>query len=321
MLTRRELLLASAFGLHACTRRDPPAPSAPPATSPPRAPSASAALAPTEAPDAEPSRVVVALEEWRLPAPIERAVLVVPTLPQGHAPLPVVVALHGRGEAMKGPEEGSRGWARDYALVRAYERISSPPLFAPDFEGLVEPGELAKMNAALAARPFRGLAVLCPYVPDIDLDSPKDQEAYGLALVRTLLPRARADARLHVAPETTGIDGVSLGGAIALRAGLGHPEAFGAVAALQPAIRESQTPSWVALAKSARAARPGVKLRLTTSHEDYFLAPTRRVSEAWRAAGIEHDFAELPGPHDYIFNRGPGAMTLLFWQDRALSGA
>jgi hypothetical protein len=36
-------------------------------------------------------------------------------------------------------------------------------------------------------------------------------------------------------------------------------------------------------------------------------------------AGIAHDFAEVVGPHDYSFNRGPGSIELLLWHDRALS--
>ena len=43
------------------------------------------------------------------------------------------------------------------------------------------------------------------------------------------------------------------------------------------------------------------------------------LSAAWRAAGIAHDFADVPGPHDYVFNRGPGSIELLLWHESALA--
>jgi hypothetical protein len=61
-----------------------------------------------------------------------------------------------------------------------------------------------------------------------------------------------------------------------------------------------------------------MKLRLLTSREDYFHNAITSLSAAWRFAGVAHDFADLPGPHDYVFNRGPGSIELLLWHDRAL---
>ena len=71
--------------------------------------------------------------------------------------------------------------------------------------------------------------------------------------------------------------------------------------------------------EAARERRPALKLRLLTSHDDYFRGPILAISQAWRAAGVAHDFADLPGPHDYVFNRGPGSIELLLWHDRALA--
>ena len=248
----------------------------------------------------------------------QRAAVLVPSW-RAEKKFPVVVALHGRGEALKGPVLGAMGWPRDYALMRAYERICAPPLRDADFEGLSDPPHLAEMNRALAERPFGGLVIVCPYVPDVNLASETDQKAYGRFVIETLLPRVRMETPALAAAESTGIDGVSLGGAVALRLGLASPEIFGAVGALQPATFEGQAFEWTELAKAALAKRPGMKLRLTTSHEDGYRMAVTRTSEAWRAAGIPHDFADLPGPHDYIFNRGAGSFELLFWQDRALA--
>jgi enterochelin esterase-like enzyme len=119
--------------------------------------------------------------------------------------------------------------------------------------------------------------------------------------------------------ESTGIDGVSLGGVTALRIGLTFPDVFGAVGGIQPALGEGQNAEWTALAVAARAARPALKLRLLTSHDDYFHDTVTSLSSAWHAAGVTHDFADVPGPHDYVFNRGPGSIELLLWHDRALA--
>ena len=53
--------------------------------------------------------------------------------------------------------------------------------------------------------------------------------------------------------------------------------------------------------------------------DDYFRGAISHTSQAWKAAGLEHDFADVPGPHDYPFNRGPGAIEMLLWHDRMLA--
>ena len=75
------------------------------------------------------------------------------------------------------------------------------------------------------------------------------------------------------------------------------------------------------LARAARARNPALKLRLLTSKEDYFRSAIAHTSAAWKAAGIDHDYADVPGPHDYPFNRGPGAIEMLLWHDRMLARA
>jgi acetyl esterase/lipase len=213
------------------------------------------------------------------------------------------------------------GWPRDYALVGAVARVSAPPLTPEDLLGMVDPARLASENADLQARPFRGVIVACPYLPDLDPTSAADVGAYARFVTDVLLPRVRRETPALATAEATGIDGVSLGGVTALRVGFLRPDVFGAVGGIQPAIREEQAAEWTDLARAVLARRPGMKLRLLTSHDDYFRQAIVRTSEAWRAAGIPHEFAEVPGPHDYDFNRGPGSIELLLWNDRALAHA
>jgi enterochelin esterase-like enzyme len=178
---------------------------------------------------------------------------------------------------------------------------------------------MAEANAKLAQRPFGGLVVACPFMPDVRPATTGDIADYARFLIEVLLARVRAETPALSAPEATGIDGVSLGGAVALRIGLTSPETFGAVGGIQPALSEGQNAEWTALVQGARSRRPGMKLRLLTSHEDYFHDAIVGLSRAWTAAGVAHDFADVPGPHDYVFNRGPGSIELLLWHDHALA--
>jgi hypothetical protein len=247
-----------------------------------------------------------------------RAVVIVPAWGGPDRRFPVVVALHGRGESLKPPEEGVMGWPRDYALTHAIQRVSSPPLGEGDFEGFVTPERLTAINEELNARPFQGLIIACPYLPDLRLSSDDAIEGYARFVLNDLLPRVRRETPALSDPESTGIDGVSFGGIIALRVGLGHPEAFGAVGSLQAAIRVDDASVWTDRARAAVTRRPELKLRVLTSHDDYYHEANTAMSAAWRAAGIAHEFADVPGPHDYPFNRGPGSIELLLWHDRAL---
>jgi len=233
---------------------------------------------------------------------------------------PVLIALHGRGEALKGPMRGARGWVDDYALGRAIRRLSLPPLEPRDFEGLTDRKRLDRVNAELRSNPYQGLVVLCPYTPDVLAgERPFDRAVpYARFLVDTLLPRARRELPVIDSAEATGIDGVSLGGRLAILSGLYQPTEFGAVAALQAAFDSSDAPKLASLAGEAHRSNPGLKFRLLTSDEDYFFNANRAISAAFRQARVPHEFLVVPGPHDYVFNRGPGAIEMLLFHDRAL---
>ena len=186
---------------------------------------------------------------------------------------PVVVALHGRGEAVKSPAEGALGWPRDYALVRAIDRLRAPPLREADYEGLAEPAPLAEVNASLATRPFGGLVVVCPWLPDVRPAATADVTAFARFLLDVLLPRVRRETPALATPEATGIDGVSLGGVVALRIGLAHPEAFGAVGGIQPAFSEGRAPSG---RRSPRRPRAPPGPQAAPAHQPRRLLPRRR---------------------------------------------
>ncbi len=314
MIGRRAFLASLALaGCSDCRRRNDHAPPPPVPTKLPEMP--------VLVPDAAPlPRGQVGTETWTFEGN-GRAVVIVPSWRKADEKLPVLIALHGRGEANKGPVEGVMGWPRDYALLRAIQRLCAPPLTGDDYEGFFDEKRLEETNASLVTKPFQGLIVVCPYLPDVDLRKPAPVKDYARYLLEVVMPRVRAELPALAEPAALGIDGVSLGGAVSLRVGLGNPAAFGAVGSLQAAIGEDQVPEFTELARAARAKNPKLALRLLTSKEDYFRGAISHLSAAWRSNKIDHDFVDVPGPHDYPFNRGPGALEMLLWHDRTLARA
>jgi hypothetical protein len=254
----------------------------------------------------------------------EKALAIVPQWGQPGERFPVLVALHGRGEAVRGVDVGAHGWMRDYELGRAIARLRSPPLTREDFKGFVEDARLARINASLAERPFRGLIVVCPWVPDLFTDRDRTNLdaalPYSRFVIEQLLPRALSETPALREREATGIDGVSLGGRVALVVGLAYPGRFGALGTLQAAIQESEPVALARRAKNAIADAQKLRLRLVTSDQDYFRGAIGQLHLALENEGIEHEHLVLPGPHDYIFNRGPGGVEMLLWHDRVLRG-
>jgi len=310
-LGRRQLLAGLGASLFACRRTPVPVEADPPPVPP---------IPVHLAPDGGAEPLGFVRRELALPGTASpRTIVLEPRVPAGSTEkFPVVIALHGRGEARRGPSRGPQGWPDDYALELALDRIAHPPLDRDDFFGLVTPAELAAHNEALKHQPYRGVVVLCPYVPDLDLASRAAQDEYGRFLVDVLLPRARETAPILHGRAHTGIDGISLGGEVALHVGAGFAEAFGAVGGMQPAIQSKDAREWAERLVAAKARAGALAVHLLTSTGDPFRKPTRRLSEELDKAGFLHRFEETPGPHDYVYNRGPAAYGMLSFHDRAL---
>jgi hypothetical protein len=253
----------------------------------------------------------------------EKAIALVPRGADGAERYPVLVALHGRGESVRGIEAGARGWVDDYDLGRAISRLRSPPLMREDFRGFVDDARLARINASLAARPFRGLIVVCPWVPDIlssrDRSSLDAALPFGDFVVDHLLPRVVAETPARDERTANGIDGVSLGGRAALIVGLAHADRFGAIGTLQAAVQDNEAGAIAARARAA-LANGALRIRLVTSDRDPFAGAIAQLHSAFDEGRIDHEYLVIPGPHDYAFNRGPGGIEMLLWHDRVLRG-
>lgn len=231
---------------------------------------------------------------------------------------PLLVALHGQGEARRGVDRGAWGWVRDYDLPEADAALRRGRLTSRDFQGFVEPARLRALNESLRERPYRGIVVACPYTTDLFADA-ETIDPFDRFVVEELLPRLRRELPVLGDRSATGIDGVSLGGIHALLVGLGHPEAFGAVGGMQPAVRR-RIPELVRRAREGGRTRPAQRIRLVTSTGDGFRELVRELSGELNAAGVSHSLLVTPGPHDYVWNRGPGAIEMLLHYDRVLRG-
>jgi enterochelin esterase-like enzyme len=235
---------------------------------------------------------------------------------------PVLVALHGRGESLKGRRRGARGWLDDYDLGRAMARLRQPPLVENDFHGFVSDERLREINGSLREQPYAGLIIVCPFLPDILRRENAFKEADTLAafIVDVLLPRVYEKTPAIGTPASTGIDGVSLGGRAALLVGFSRPLAFGALEALQAAIDGSEIERFADLGARALMTNPKLLLRLLTSEQDHFLRVNQRLSAELESRGVQHRYLRVLGTHSYRFNRGPGSFEMLLYHDRALRG-
>ena len=236
----------------------------------------------------------------------------------GHR-LPIVIAFHGMTEAKSGVSHGYLAWPELYGLLDAYEALLRPPVSKAAFGGLVRDAELAALNAELSAKAMQGVFVVGVYTPDLLIDKGREEKvaAYADWVASVLIPRVR-DVFPVTNPDgrTVGVDGVSLGGMVALEVGVRHPELFSAIGAMQPAIRGGEASMADRLARAA--TEHPIQIRLLSSDQDPLLPVTRTLSSQLRKRQVPHSLLVTPGGHDYAFNRGPGAVELLRFHDRAL---
>lgn len=238
--------------------------------------------------------------------------------PEGARELPLLVALHGRGET-RSLAIGARAWRDDYGIERTHRCLLDAPIDANDLLGMTTDERLARINASLARAPYRGLRLACPFTPDLLRATPESGAGFARFVIDRLLPWAARESGAPVDRKRTGIDGVSLDGRLALLVGFSHPEAFGAIGALQPAIRTHEASLFAGLAKQARR-RAAFALRFVSSEDDPFLEPIRALSARLHEANVEHELLVVTGPHDYAWNRGPGGAEMLLWHERVLRG-
>lgn len=228
---------------------------------------------------------------------------------------PLVIAFGGAGECARSPRDGALAWLHYYKTDEAVRALANNRLTPRDFRDLITPPHLNAFNRRLKARPYSGIILACPssplLSPQVGLEYPEYEEYIMDELVPALKSRYRvADARV-------GIDGVSMGGARAMYYGFKYPEVFSSIGSVQGAFgpyfdvyrhfveRHSET-----LKKRS--------IQLVTSDRDPMAPSVERMHQLLVDNSIPHLYLKLTGPHDYIFNQGPGALELLVFHDHAL---
>lgn len=224
-------------------------------------------------------------------------------------PLPLVVLLHGLGETTN-ERLGAWAWIERYGLLGAWQRMKHAPVARTSKRGDWTDARLAEVNAELAARPFRGFAMVCPFMPNPK--GPADLDAYAKWLERSLLPRCRSSASLVTDAAHTHLCGVSLGGYVSLEMLLRLPTVFGAWAGVQTAIG-----AWAATSYAERIARTGPRpTLLLTSTLDSFRSSSEALAAALRAKKLDPTLRIVPGPHDQPWLREAGSIEALHFLDR-----
>ncbi|MBX3224718.1 MAG: hypothetical protein KF795_29650 [Labilithrix sp.] len=238
-----------------------------------------------------------------------RFVLLTPRWQNPDAPVPLVVLLHGLGETTN-ERLGAYAWLERYGLGSAWQRLKRPPLERTSKRGEWTEPRLAEVNAELAARPFRGFAMACPFMPNPR--GAADLDAYATWIERSLVPRCRAEAPVIADPARTYLCGVSLGGYVSLEMLVRLPHVFGAWAGLQTAIG-----TWAAPRYAEKIARsPGKPMLVLTSTLDHWRTSSEALVAALDAKKIANTFRVVPGPHDQPWLREAGTVEALHWLDR-----
>jgi hypothetical protein len=275
------------------------------------------ALARAEDATAPPARdlVVRDVTEPKTGGVARRFTLLLPTHLGPNDRVPLVVLLHGLAETAD-PRMGAYAWLERYGLGTAYDRLRRPPIERTSARRDWTDARLAEVNAELAARPFRGMAIACPYLPP---NPGASLDALAAWIVDDVIPHAQVDAPVVPDPSKTAIGGCSLGGYAALEIFLRRPDAFAAFAGVQSAIGEAGAPAYAERIARAIAKSGPKKLFLESSSLDPYRAANERLAADLKAKKVPVDLRVPPGPHDQPWLRETGTIEMLLWLDRALA--
>ena len=245
-----------------------------------------------------------------------RFVLLLPRYLEPGRKLPLAVLLHGLGET--GNERlGAYAWLEKYGLGSAWQRLKRAPIGRTSTRGEWTDARLAEVNAGLLARPFRGMALVCPFMPNPS--GAVDLEAYARWLEQSLLPRIRKEAPISADPAQTYLCGVSLGGYVSLEMLARLPHLFGAWAGVQTAIGTFAATGY---AEKIASGWKGIAhpMMLLTSTQDHWKASSEALAAAFQAKNLATTYRVVPGPHDQPWLREAGTIETLLWLDRIRYG-
>ena len=188
---------------------------------------------------------------------------------------------------------------------------------------LLPDARLAELNASLAARPFRGVAIACPYTPNVAKrpDPAAALDAYAAWIADVVVPRARSEAPVFIDAAHTSLDGVSLGGYVGIEVFCRRPEVFGALGCVQSAMTALKVPVYAERiaaihAAAIKAGRPPPTFHIETTLSDPMHDLNLAFANELTRRRVVNDFIARPGQHDQTFLRESGSLEMLLWHDR-----
>ncbi len=227
----------------------------------------------------------------------------------------------GLGETTSEPT-GIRAWADRYGLLTADERLRRPPVerTLKDVRYLTDE-RLSVLNGALGEAPYRGLAIACPFTPNVfrQPSTARAIERYSAWVVDRLLPAVAKRLGRPASQIATGVDGVSLGGYVSLEVFLPRPDAFAAVGSTQGAFGLPLADAYAARIERAFGRVGKRPVRIGTSAGDGGRKASERLVRELAKRGIDARLSLSPGPHDQRWLREVGTLDLLFDYDRVLA--
>jgi iron(III)-salmochelin esterase len=241
------------------------------------------------------------------------------SLPQDYKSKPnkkfsLLIAFAGAGESARPPKSGALAWLHFYKVDEAVDALGRNRLQASDFRGLVKDFQLDDFNGRLKRSPFRGIILVCPYSPPLAPTVQLEYPEYEKFIIDELIPELKK--RYRVDPHFIGVDGVSMGGARAMYYGLKYPEIFTSIGSLQGAFGPFMEVYGDLVAKNKRYIKSKT-IQLVTSDGDTLAPSVERMHRLLVSNEIPHEYKILTGPHDYIFNQGPGALSMLLFHNEA----
>jgi len=232
----------------------------------------------------------------------------------------VLLLCHGLGETSS-EGLGVRAFADRYGLLSCYRRLRAPPVTRTMKDApFLTDARLRTLNDALGTAPFRGFSIACPFTPNV-FRQPSTAAAldrYAGWLVDAVVPAIAKRLGRAPADLVTAIDGVSLGGYVALEVFLRRPRAFAAVGSTQGAFGVPLADAYAARFERAFGDTGPRPLRVATSEWDGGRKASERLVRELGKKGIEARLSISPGPHDQRWLREVGTLDLLFDYDRVL---
>ena len=253
----------------------------------------------------------------------KKCLLLRPTRAPAAQPLPLLLLFHGLGET-DSESRGIHAWRDLYGLPEAYARLVTPPVgrTLPSKRYLSD-ARLEQINSELAQTPLPDVNIVCPFTPNVFKQDPSAPllDRYAQYVEQALLPAARAALPTLSGAEHTGLDGVSLGGYVALEVFLRKPELFGVIGSMQGAFGKTLAEVYARRVAEIVSRLGPRRIHVTTTTFDPFREASQLFAERLNERGLSATLTLAEGPHDQTFLREAGSLEMLLFQARALSAS